>query len=96
MEDSRKGKRIKRDFASICPTCGNRGTSFHMVRDDTSYAPIGLGRCAKCSNDTYPLTIEGLFWLVDKLVKDNMKLKSDMFDVQCYIEEQVDPVGGEQ
>lgn len=36
------------------------------------------------------MTIGGLFWLVEKLVKENIDLKSDMCDVLRFFPELVD------
>ena len=84
--------RTKKEYDCICTTCGNTTKSFILTQNG---GPVGLGKCGKCSKTSYPKYAFREWWLIEAMVKEMVELKSAIFDLECYVEEQVDPVGGE-
>ena len=86
-------KRTKVEMPCLCPTCGNKTKSFVLTNEKGSI--IELGKCGKCSNESYPMSFFNVWWIVEKIVSENIGLRNRVFDLECYVEEQVNPIGGE-
>lgn len=87
-------RRTREEYDCICLTCGNITPSF-VLTDGKDGGAIGLGKCKKCSKKSYPMTLVGNMWLVNALVKQNVQMKAQIFDLEAAIEEMIDPIGGE-
>lgn len=86
-------RRLKEEYDCICLTCGNTTKSF-VLRGE--HGPKSTGKCGKCSNKAYPKTVFREWWAIEALVKEMISLRDRVFDLEYYVEEQVDPLGGER
>lgn len=74
------------NWKCVCLSCGN--TTEPLVKLNDRDIPAEPAVCEKCSNPAYPLGLAGTGWFMQAVAKELAQLKGEMFDIQCYIEEQ--------
>lgn len=83
-----------RGIQVCCTTCGFCGKTPVEVEDTDKYSKPKkfYQKCPKCSNKAM---VNYTFWsplAINILVKEIVSLKNDVFELECQIEQLVDPV----
>jgi DNA-directed RNA polymerase subunit RPC12/RpoP len=86
--------KIYKSFYASCITCGH--TTEGPVEVIDGLPKSSVVKCPKCSNQATLGNIRGLFEFQAMVAKEISKLKMQIFDLECQIEELVEGHQGER
>lgn len=86
MSDGLRKKTVT-EYPHLCAHCGHEFWRF--VEEPLSRR--ASTKCPKCSREAYTLGFQGVHMLLKHLVLENVRLKSQIFDLECEAEERAEP-----
>lgn len=73
-------------YPVLCMTCGNMSDKILKQDNSKIWTDIDVCRCPKCSKKAYVLNPLRTQFLFEAIVKEIVKLKGDIFELECMME----------